>query len=106
MGDAAASPHLYITTSTAPRLVREIRPQPALGAPDRFSLALGVARDLIFPDPSHREISRLGIGKVQTADARGRCHRGLFGQVDAQLAYAGHIEHCVPLPQIRTRRVT
>src|SRR5260221_6929276 len=96
---------LVDVTSTTHRLVGEVRSQPALRALDRLSLALGVVRDLIFSDPSYREVPRLGIRKVQTADAGGRRHRGMFGQIDAERARVEQIEQRELLAVIRARRI-
>src|ERR1051326_7427657 len=95
-----------VTRESAARgFVGEIRCQPAFDALDRSALALRIVRDLVFADAAHREIARLGVRKVQTADARGGRHRGVLGQADTELARAEQIEELELLAVVGTCRI-
>src|SRR2546430_12424657 len=90
---------------TPRRFVREIRREPALDGLDRLAFALRVARDLILADASNCEIAGLEAREIEAAQARGRHHRRVFGEIDARVTRVQEFEQLEFLAVIRTRRI-
>ena len=66
------------------RFVAEVRRQPAFDFGDRHAGSLGVGFDLVARDAVDGEVAAFGMGEIKTADARGRVHREMLGQMDAR----------------------
>src|SRR3954471_18829896 len=96
---------LSCVTSTARRLIGQIRRQPPLPLVDRLSLSFRIRGDLIFTQPADGEVSSLRMRKVQSADARGRGHRCALRQSNSDLHSIEQAEQLELLAVVRTSRI-
>src|SRR5262245_17670388 len=84
------------------RLVREVLTEPPLGLGERHALPLRVVGDLVATHPPDREVARLRVAEVETADARTRCRRVRLGEPDARLVCGEQPEQGALLGVVRT----
>src|SRR5262252_4460184 len=92
--------------STARRLVCEVRRQPSLDPLDRLALSACIACDLIFTEAPDREVPRLAVREIESADAGRRRHRSVICECDADVRGAEQRKQLELLAVIRTRRIS